>query len=143
MSRARTKGFTLIELLVAVGLMTVLASLAFFGYRDKVIDSRRRDAQADLLELHQFMEKTFTENFSYMPGGSAPALPFTQSPSQPGSSKFYDLSLQTLTADTFVLLADPTASQEGNGNLLLSNTGVEKWDKNNDGDYADASENNW
>lgn len=142
MNAAKIAGFTLIELLIVTLVITVLASVSYFGYQDNIIESRRRDAQADLLELHQFMERTFTEHFSYQPGGSAPTLPFTQSPAE-GGTKYYDLSLQTLTADTFVLLADPAAGQEGDGNLLLSNTGVKKWDKNDDGDYADAGENNW
>jgi type IV pilus assembly protein PilE len=54
----RNKGFTLIELVVVVAIVAILATIAIPSYREYVIRSHRRAAQAVMMEIaareHQF-----------------------------------------------------------------------------------------
>jgi type IV pilus assembly protein PilE len=140
-----SKGFTLIELLVTVAIVAILAAIAVPSYQGQIKKSRRADAKSALLELTQFMEKTYTENNTYRPGAPAadPTLPFTQTPKD-GTTKYYNLTISASTGTSYTLLATPIAgtSQATDGMLDLSNTGVKRWDANNNGAF-EASENQW
>ena len=61
-------GFTLIELMITVGIVAVLAGIAYPTYQDSVIKSRRADAKAALSELSVFMERLYTTTGCYNPG---------------------------------------------------------------------------
>lgn len=135
------RGFSLIEVMVVVVIIAILASIAFPSYQDSVRKSRRTAAKADLSQLAQFMERIYTENNTYKPGGSNPALPFTESPSD-NSTKYYDLAISASTATSFTLTATPKGAQAGDGTLSLSNTGVKWWDANKNGS-VDSGENVW
>lgn len=60
-----SKGFSLIELMIVVGVIAILAAIAYPNYRDYVINSRRAAASACLLEVGQFMERYHTTTLSY------------------------------------------------------------------------------
>lgn len=135
------RGFTLIEVMIVVVVIGMLAAIAYPSYQDAIRKSRRADARAVLSELTQFMERVYTENNTYMPGGANPTLPFTESP-RDGTSKYYDLSLTAATATTYTLQALPKGSQSGDGRLQISNTGARWWDKN-DNNTNDTGENSW
>ncbi len=146
------KGFTLIELLIALIVLAILAGIAYPSYLEQVKKSRRGDAQAALLELSQFMEKFYTANSCYQNRGAdglcstaadntLPALPFTQSPKQ-GATKYYNLTLQASTIATrYTLRATPIAggAQDGDGWLEITNTGLKRWDEDNDGSTGESS----
>lgn len=135
------KGFTLIEMMIVVALMGILAAIAYPSYQDSVRKTRRADAKAVLAELAQFMERTYTENNSFKPGGNNPTLPHLESPID-GSQKYYDLSISASTSTSFTLQATPKGPQAGDGVLTLSSTGVKWWDTNNSGS-VDTGENSW
>lgn len=136
-----SRGFTLIELMIVIVVVSILASMAVPAYREHVAKTRRADAQASLMQLGNFMERTFTVNGTYQPGGSSPALPFTESP-QDGSPKFYDLTIQAATGNSFTLRATPKNGQAGDGIVELQHTGARFWDQDNDG-AVDAGESDW
>ncbi len=122
----RVKGFTLIELMIVVAVVGILAAIAYPSYQEYVKESRRSNARVDLLELAQFMERYHTSNGRYTASdGSAPTLPYDESPKD-GSSKYYDLSLDNLAANTYTLEADPKGGMNGDrcGTLTLTHTGV-------------------
>lgn len=141
MAGRRAHGFTLIEVMVVVVVIGILASIAYPSYQDSVRKSRRAAAKADLSQLAQFMERVYTENNSYQPGGSNPTLPFTESPSD-SASKYYDIAISASTATSFTLTATPKGSHTGDGVLSLSSTGAKWWDANKNG-TADSGENVW
>ncbi len=151
MIRDHNKGFTLIELLIAVVVLAIIAAVGYPSYIEQVKKSRRGDAQAALLELSQFMEKFYSSNSCYQHKGadglcstssdnSDPTLPFTQSPKQ-GTTKYYNLALRPSTdATRYTLRATPItgSSQDGDGWLEITNTGLTRWDKDNDGSTGES-----
>ncbi len=137
--------------MIALVVLAILASIAYPSYVEQVKKSRKGDAQAALLELSQFMEKFYTDNSCYQYKGvdglcsttgdnTDPVLPFTQSPKQ-GSTKYYDLTIQSSTnATRYTLRATPIAggAQAGYGWLEITNTGLMRWDKDNDGSSGES-----
>ncbi|MEO9524989.1 type IV pilin protein [Marinobacter alexandrii] len=117
-------GFTLLELVIAVAIIGIIVAIAFPAYQNQVEDTRRRTAQADLLELAQWMERRYSNGFDYRDAGNNPALPFTQSP-QDGTA-FYNLSFTAAIArDAYTLQAVPTGAQAGDdcGTLTIDEQG--------------------
>jgi type IV pilus assembly protein PilE len=122
-----THGLTLIELMIVVAIVGILAAIAYPSYQAQLRDARRADGQGALLELAQYMQRFYTENnrFDQDTGGAAVALPFTQSPRDPGD-KYYNLSLQAVAATAYTLQAVPIGAQAGDdcGTMTLTQTGT-------------------
>lgn len=59
------RGFTLIELMIVVVVIGVLASIGYPSYAEYVAKSRRAAMASSLLQGQQWMERFYTENFSY------------------------------------------------------------------------------
>lgn len=144
----KAKGFTLIEVLIAVVIVGILASIAIPSYQDSVRKSRRADAQAGLLGLAQAMERHFTSNATYTGaavGGNntgAPAIFSAQTPVD-GNAKFYNLTIHASSSTAYTLRATPINGQVGDGIMSLDNLGRRVWDRDNDGDLAEASDLCW
>ncbi|GGE74046.1 type IV pilin [Streptosporangium jomthongense] len=121
----REAGFTLIELMIVVAIIGIIAAIAYPSYQDNVRKTRRATAQADLMELAQWMERQYAGDFSYLEGGNQPTLPFTQSPRN--GTAFYNFSFNgTVTANAFTVQAVPAGDQanDGCGTLRLTQAGV-------------------
>ncbi|WP_415889492.1 type IV pilin protein [Neptuniibacter sp. SY11_33] len=116
----KEKGFSLIELMIAIAVVGILASIAYPSYQAQIADGRRADAQANLLSLVQHMEREFTENGTYI-GAS---LPYNEAP-RDGNAKFYDLSLASQAATTYIILARPKNVMAGDecGDMTIDNIG--------------------
>jgi type IV pilus assembly protein PilE len=154
----RIKGFTLIELMISVAIVGILAGIAYPSYISHVTKSRRADATVALLGLANAMERRYTETNSYCDAGGtggedtcgtadtndtgSPSIYSAQSPID-GGTKYYDLTIYSVTDNTYTLVANPINSQAGDGMLQLSHTGERSWDQNNDGDVEDEGENIW
>lgn len=133
--RNKLKGFTLIELMITVVIVGILAAIAYPAYQNSVTQSRRADAQGALTQLNNAMERVFTQNNTYMPGGTAPTLGsgagaiFPSQAPLDGATKYYNLSISSITANTYTLRATPITgtSQAADGNLELDHTGAKRW----------------
>ncbi|PXX89403.1 pilus assembly protein PilE [Marinobacter vulgaris] len=130
----KQQGFTLIELMIVVAIIGILAAIAYPSYQSYVEKTRRGQAQADLLELVQLMERRYSNGFDYRKAdGNAPDLPFTVSPRE-GNPAAYDISFSgNVTTDSFTLQAVPRSIQSSDdcgtmtideqGNRTASETG--------------------
>lgn len=114
-------GFTLIELMIVMVIIGILGAIAYPAYSSHLQKSRRVDAQTALLELAQYMERYYTTNGSYV----GAVLPFTASPKD-DATKYYNLSVSGLAADSYTLTGAPTGTQASDscGTLTLSQTGA-------------------
>jgi len=124
----KAMGFTLIELMITVAILGIIAAVALPSYQDYVRQSNRTVAKSILYENAQFMERFYSQNNQYDApigtAGTTVALPITQSP-RTGAAQ-YNISLQSVADNTFVLQAVPVNSMAGDvcGTLTLSNTGA-------------------
>ena len=59
------KGFTLIELLVVIAIIALVASYAIPSYRQYVVESKRSEAHAKLLEVAGMYEKFYANTNTY------------------------------------------------------------------------------
>lgn len=107
-SRFGSAGFTLIEVMIVVVIIAILAGIAFPSYQSHVHRSRCNLAQADLVELTQFMERRFSTTFDYRQGGANPTLPFNASP-RDGTAAFTIDFQDAVTQNAFTLRATPVA----------------------------------
>lgn len=147
MMMKKESGFTLIELMIAVAIISLLAGIAYPSYQSYLEKTRRADAKGALVSFANAMERHYTENYTYegaATGGNDTGTPdiFPAEAPLDGSSKSYDLTIQSADATTFVLRADPKNSQSGDGFLEITSTGQRRWDMNNDGAIG-AGEDTW
>ncbi len=134
----RTKGFTLLELMIVVLVIGILAAIAYPSYQDSVRKTRRTDAQAVLGEAAQWLERYYSNSFSY----SSAALPSSlQSSPKDGGVKFYTLSLSIINSGKgYTLTATPKGGQAGDGILTLTNKGEKGWDRDNSGSVGSTEQ---
>lgn len=145
--RGHRLGFTLIELMIVVGIVAILAAIAYPSYRAQVTKTRRADAQSVLMQAAQFMERLYTENGCYdgsSCGLPATVLPFTKSPVD-GTEAYYDIQIFTADAQTFNIRATPRATgPEGEAGILdIDETGRRGRDRDRDGEISHPGESGW
>jgi type IV pilus assembly protein PilE len=125
----RLAGFTLIELLIAVAIVAVLGAVAYPSYREHVAKGKRARAAAQLVGAQQWMERRYSENYTYLKtDGSNTSLPtnFQTSPPTGEGAADYNISLPTTqSATTYTLTATRTGAMANDrcGNLTINNLG--------------------
>ena len=122
MSVRKETGFTLIELMIVVAVVAILAAVAYPSYQTQVRKGRMGQAQADMLELAQFMERCFASNNTYQNCD----LPFDDSPRT--GTAYYGIAVATPDRTTFTLTATPGPAGGQNeqicGTLTLNQSGA-------------------
>ena len=64
-TNTRSKGFTLIELMIVVAVIGILAAIGYPSYKEQIDKGRRASAKAVLLDAQAYMERVYSENYSY------------------------------------------------------------------------------
>lgn len=118
----RTKGFTLIELMIVVAIVAILAAIAYPSYLEQIRKNRRAQGKADLMELAQGLERSFTTDRTY----ANYTLAFAQSP-RDAASGYYGLTLALDAAKPsyYKLKAAPQGAQSADrcGILTIDSVG--------------------
>lgn len=138
----KKNGFTLIEVMIVVVIVSILSTIAIPSYQESVRKSRRRDAQGELLNFANAMERHFTENGSYCDAGGAGGANTcgasgtndtgTASIFSPSTSvsTYYTFTISAMNASgtTFTLQAAPVAggpqASDTCGTLTITQAGV-------------------
>lgn len=151
---ARAQGFTLVELLIALAIMAIVAAVALPLYNQYSDRTFRSEAQADLMNCAQALERFSSINFSYEGSadtdadgiGDADAGPIAGNICDPISARAandrYAFTVNA-TATTFTLTATPENQMAGDGVMTIDDRGNRQWDANNDGDFDDDGEDGW
>lgn len=141
LSAGSQSGVTLIELLIVVTIVGILAAVVYPSYREQVERTRRADAKAVLMQNAQLMERIFTQNGTYAPGGNDPTI-ISRSPVD-GNRIYYNIAFAaTAGANTFDIEAIPAGVANEAGKLAIDETGNRWWDRNENGAF-DAGEDTW
>lgn len=122
---SKSRGFTLIELMIVVAVVAILAAIALPSYQEQIRKSRRAQARADLAEIVQGLERSFTVNRGY----DKYDLPFKQSPREAADGAgFYDIKIDPQEATTYKVIATAKGAQASDrcGNLSIDNFGNKK-----------------
>jgi type IV pilus assembly protein PilE len=123
----RTRGFSLIELMVVVSIVAILAAVAYPSYQRQIAAGRRSAAQAELMQLAQFMERLYTENGCYAPGTGTPCA--SSAPIDDIETDYYKFEFASEpTPTTFTIVAKPKGPQAGDGDLWINEQGLRSWD---------------
>ncbi len=143
-------GFTLIEIMIVVVIMAIIGGLGYPSYRSFIVESRRNDAQVALPGFVTSMVRFKSDNSTYVGAdvsGSSKAPLTTVYPSQSpieSGDKYYDLTIEAAAGNSFTLRATPISgtTQEEDGYLEITSTGIKRWDIDNDGSIG-SGENTW
>ncbi len=125
------RGWTLTELLIVLGIMAVLAAMAWPSYTQHVQRGHRLQATVALLEAQHFMERYYSAYGRYGSQTSgavvvAPALPLRLQNIPGADAVRYVLSITQVSVNGYTLSAVPTGSMVGDkcASLTLSHTSV-------------------
>lgn len=142
------KGMSLIELVVAMAIFAILAALAYPAYQGQMREARRADGQSILLAAAARQDKWFYSNGTYTASMSDLGYTVDGSGNADSSEGYYKVAVVSPTAacpisSCYVLRATPQGGQAADGFMELTSTGIQRRDKNNDGDALDAGEDSW
>lgn len=122
--RRSHSGFTLVELMVVVLIISILAAIAYPGYRSHVVKTQRGAAKACLMQYSAFMERYYTTNLRYTdaaPGNLACAL-------EGNMPDNYTFTVPSISATAYEARATPTTAFAARdtrcGALTLNQAGV-------------------
>nr|WP_315231268.1 type IV pilin protein [uncultured Albidiferax sp.] len=120
------KGFTLIELMITVAVIGILSAIALPAYNEQIARGRRTEAQTVLIAASQWMERFYTENYSYSANSAGTAVTdstqfparFSTSPVPGQGTAMYTIGV-VATATTYTI----TATRKTGGSMSTDRCG--------------------
>ena len=104
----KLRGFTLIEVLIVVGIVAILASIAFPAYTKYITRSKIAEAAAQLSDMRVKLEQHYQDNRTY----ATACLANTVAPiPAPPAVKYFSYTCPTKDATSFVVQVDGLAAQ--------------------------------
>lgn len=121
-------GFSLIELMIVVAIVAILAAIAYPAYTSQVVESRRADGKAKLLEVMQAQERAYTTSSTYETDLTNLGYSASSAPSDEGWYVISAASCGSGIAECVALTATPQGAQASNdtecANLTINSRGV-------------------
>ncbi len=144
-------GFTLIELMIVVAVIGILSAIAYPSYKESIDKGRRASAKAVLQDAQAYMERIYSENYSYhadtqgtlINSGTYFQSNFTVAPKPGEGSPAYDIRVTTLntTPNQYTVTAVPKATgpmaTDRCGTFVVTRTGRKGVTGYSTGYYAD------
>jgi len=110
--RAKQRGVNLIELMVVIGILSIIAAIAFPAFTSQVLKSNRMDAKRMLMQIQSAYERYYNENSNAYPTlASITAVYTALSLGTPPASSFYTFTAPTTTTTSYTLSASVTGNQ--------------------------------
>ncbi len=103
MKAARPSGFTLIELMIVVAIIGILATIAWPSYTKYVRESRRAEAQSEMLRIQLGLEKWRANNNAY--SSNLVDAGFAD------NNSYYDYTITDTSGSTYTINATAQGSQ--------------------------------
>ena len=100
------KGFSLIELMIVIVIGAILVLVAIPSYNSYVVQTRRSEAKASVLNLAAEMERYYNQNQTYAGATLANVNSPTATP-----DGYYNLQITTAGSTNFSIQAVPTGTQ--------------------------------
>lgn len=100
------RGFTLIELIVCVGIVALIAAIAFPAYYNSVRRTACDNGKAGLVQAAALMQQYYLQYGSYKNDASE-NFPITEIPIDGSEGKDFSVKLTNLKPTTFTLTATP------------------------------------
>lgn len=139
---SRRGGFTLVELMIAVAILAIVAAVALPLYNQYSIRTYRTEAQSDLLNCAQGMERYAAQNFNYDGADAAFAGGNICNPRSDDQGR-YNVAVAVPDDNQFTLTATPVGgSVVGDGFMTYDQAGIRSWDADDSGSI-DAGEDTW
>ncbi|RDH82586.1 MAG: hypothetical protein DIZ80_09890 [endosymbiont of Galathealinum brachiosum] len=101
-------GFTLIEVLIVVAIVGILASVVIPSYQEFVLETKRTDGKAALLDMGDRQERYYSQNNTY---ASSTALLYGAAGTQLSPKEFYVLTINSGDTNAFLITATAQAEQ--------------------------------
>jgi type IV pilus assembly protein PilE len=112
-SRNSVSGFTLIELMIVVGIVAVLAAIAYPAYTQFIMQGNRTDATKTLQLAAQSLERCYSVNFTYVGCTVNGNVQNDQSTMQTPNN-YYTITFNIPDPQDYSLVAVATASPQTN-----------------------------
>jgi len=128
---SRHKGFTLIEVMIVVGVIAILAGIAWPSYQKHVMRAHRSAVQQFMLDIVNREEQYMLDARSYATGVNALTTLNMTVPTN--VSPHYTISVAAVAGPPvgYTVTATATGTQSADGNLTLDSTGAKtpsgKW----------------
>jgi type IV pilus assembly protein PilE len=107
----RPGGFTLVELMITVGIVAVLAAIAYPSYTSFVRRSNRTDATRVAMADAQALQRCYSQNFSYSNSAATPCSMSAGTTTSPSGNYSIAIAIPAVgvAAPSYSIVATPLA----------------------------------
>jgi len=128
--RTEQRGFSLIELMIVIGIIGILAAIAYPNYQEYIIKSNRAAAQAAMMDIANREQQFLLANRAYANKTALEASGYVL-PDDVAGRYDYDITVGGGTVPSFTITFTATGPQTSDGDLELTSEGLktpaEKW----------------